>query len=168
MKKNGFTLFEVLIAMALMSSAAVLLVVAWGGNQVRVRKMAVNNQAAFLLDQMMSELEIKYRRRILQLPESEEGSFEDNPNFTWAMKSRDFEMPDLRSLLPPGDNDDLMLMVIDKLTEYLNESVKEMTVTVTYTRGKSKVKYSATTFMVDYDRPLPLGIPSGGIPGLGQ
>lgn len=170
-KVLGFTLFEVLIAMAIMSSAAVLLVVAWGGNQVRVRKMAINNQAAFLLDQIVSELEIKYQLKLTQLPDAEQGAFEENPDFTWAMKSRDFEMPDLRSLLVSGgDGNELMLMVIDKMTEYLNESVKEMTVTVTYAKGKSKVTYSATTFLVDYNKPLPLGLPSGGagIPGLGQ
>lgn len=169
LKSSGFTLFEVLIAMIIMSSAAALLVVAWGGNQARVQKIAINNQAAFLLDQIISELELKYREKFSQLPDAEQGAFESNPNFTWSMKSRDFEMPDLRSLLvSDGDGNEMMLMVIDKMTEYLNQSVKEMVVTVTYTKGKKKGNYSATTLIVDYDKPLPLGLPAGGIPGLGQ
>ena len=161
-KQKGFSLFEVLIAMSIMSSASILLYVAWSGNQVRVQKMAINNQAAFLLDQIMSELEIKYSQRITQLPDKDGGTFEDHPKFTWSMESKDFEMPDLRSILVSGkEGDEAMLMIVDKLTEYLNESIKEMKVTVKYTIGKKSVKYSATTFLVDYNRSIPIG----GIPG---
>ncbi len=171
-KNKGFSLFEVLIAMAIMSSAAMLIYTAWTGNQLRVRKMAINNKAAFLLDQIMAELEIKYGDRLLQLPDSEGGVFDDAPKFSWTMESRDFEMPDLRSvLISGGEGDEAMLLIVDKLTEYLNESVKEMKVTVEYNFGttgkKQSVKYSATTFLVDYNKPIPLGgAPAGG--GLGQ
>lgn len=161
--KNGFSLFEVLIAMSIMSSAAVLLYVAWSGNQIRVQKMAINNQAAFLLDQKMAELEIKYAQRITQLSDSETGEFEDHPRWTWEMESKDFEMPDLRSILVSGgDGDEAMLLIVDKLTEYLNQSVKEMKVTVKYSLGKKEVKYSATTFLVDFNQSIPLGPLGGG------
>ena len=161
--RRGFSLFEVLIAMSIMASAAMLLYVSWAGDQVRVRKMTINNEAAFLLDQIVSELEIKYSERITQLPDAEDGVFEENPKFTWSMVSKDFEMPDLRSILISGkEGDEAILMIIDKLTDYLNESIKEMKVTVKYTHGKKSVKYSATTFMVDYNRSIPMGIPGGG------
>lgn len=162
--KNGFSLFEVLIAMAIMSSAAMLLYLAWSGNQVRVQKMTINNKAAFLLDQIVSELEIKYSQKITQLPDSEAGTFDDEPRYTWKMESRDFEMPDLRAILISGDQgQEAMLMIVDKLTDFLNESIKEMKVTVEYKIGDKAVSYSATTFLVDYNKPMPLGIP-----GLGQ
>ncbi len=167
--KKGFSLFEVLIAMAIMSSAAMLIYTAWTGNQLRVRKMAINNKAAFLLDQIMAELEIKYSERITQLPETEGGAFENHPNFTWSMVSRDFEMPDLRSvLISGGDGDEAMLLIVDKLTEYLNQSVKEMKVTISYNYGgkgkKETIDYSATTFLVDFNQAIPIG---GGVPGAG-
>ena len=74
-------------------------------------------------------------------------------------------MPDLRSILISGDQgDEMTLMIVDKLTEYLNESVKEMQVTIKYDYGGEKaLRYSATTFLVDYDKPIPIG----GIPGVG-
>lgn len=163
LKSTGFSLFEVLIAMSIMSSAAMLLYVAWSGNQVRVQKMTINNKAAFLLEQKMAELEIKYGEKLTHLAESEAGDFEDHPRFTWSMESKDFEMPDLSSILiSGGQGDEIMLMVINKLTDHLNESIKEMKVTVIYTVGKKSVKYSATTFLVDYNRSIPLGIPGGG------
>jgi general secretion pathway protein I len=159
-KSRGFSLFEVLIAMSIMSSAAMLLYMSWSGNQVRVQKMSINNKAAFLLDQKIAELEIEYGLRLDDLPKSEAGPFEDHPGFSWKMQSRDFEMPDLRAVLISGDQgDEMLLTVIDKLTEFLNESIKEMKVTVEYKLGKGTAKYSATTFMVDYNRPMPLGVP---------
>ena len=166
MKKKGFTLFEVMIAMAIMSSAAVLLVVAWGGNQLRVRKMAINNKAAFLLERAMSEMEMTYSKQVDRIPDSDSGDFgKDYPDFTWTMKSQDFEMPDMRSLLiSQGDGNELMLMMVDKLSEFFNQAVKEVTVTVVYTKGKRSVKYSAHTFLVNFDKPLPLGLPTGGLP----
>lgn len=162
--QRGFTLFEVLIAMTIMSSASILLYTAWAGNQVRVQKIVINNQAAFLLDQIMGELQIKYGQRFEQLPEAENGIFKDNPKFSWKMESKDFEMPDLRAILMKDDrdNNEMMMMMIDKLTEYLNQSIKEMKVTVQYTAGKKSVQYSATTFMVDYNRNIPLGVPGMG------
>lgn len=177
-RSRGFTLIEVLIAMAIMSASAMLLYVAWAGNQVRVRKMSINNQAAFYLDQAFAELEIKYRDRFLQIPESESGKFEDNKKFTWSMKSKDFKMPDLRALLiSEKRGQEMILMVMEQLTQHLDQTVKEVQVTVTYKAGKDKtVDYTATTFFVDFNRPLPIGgagggggMPGGGMPpGGGQ
>lgn len=164
---KGFSLFEVLIAMSIMSSAAILLYTAWSGNQIRVQKMAINNKAAFLLDQIINELEIKYAQKITDLPDSDSGVFEDAPKFSWTMKSKDFEMPDMSSVLISKDEgNEMTLLLINKLTEYLNQSVKEMKVTVKYTLGKKSVKYSATTFLVDYNTALPLG-GGGAAPGGG-
>ncbi len=161
--QKGFSLFEVMIAMSIMSSSAMLLYMAWSGNQVRVQKIRINNQAAHLLNQIIAELEIKYGERLTQLPDKEEGVFEDHPRFSWVMESKDFEMPDLRSILISGGrNDEMMLTIIDKLTEYMNESVKEMRVTVRYTAGKKSSKYAATTFLIDYNRTIPMGVPGGG------
>lgn len=159
-RNSGFSLIEVLIAMAIMSSATLLIYMAWTGNQIRARKITINNTAAFLLDQIVSELEIKYAEKFTQLPDTEGGSFDNHPKFTWTMKSKEFEMPDLRSILISGDQgDEMTLLIIDKLTEYLNESVKEMQVTVLYKHGKSKkpLKFTATTVLVDYNKSIPLG-----------
>lgn len=171
--KSGFSLFEVLVAMAILSSASMLLYMAWSGNQLRVQKIRINNQAALLLNEIIAELEIKYSEKLTQLPEKESGTFENHPNFTWEMESKDFEMPDLRAVLVSGneDNNEMMLMIVDRLTEFLNQSVKEMRVTVKYSIGKKSSKYSATSLLVDYNRSIPMGIPSGGggaAGGLGQ
>ena len=163
---RGFSLFEVLIAMAIMSSASILLYMAWSSNQIRVRKTAINYQAAFLLDQVISELEIKYGQRLTQLPEEEKGTFKEHPRFTWSMQSKDFEMPSLQSILISNDQgSEALLTMVDQLTEHLNQSIKEMRVTIKYQLDKKSVEYSATTFLVDYNRPLPMVGAMGGAGG---
>jgi general secretion pathway protein I len=162
-KSKGFSLFEVLIAMAIMASSAMLLYVAWAGNQMRVQKMTINNKSAIFLEQIIAELEIEYGNKITELPDNKEGTFTEDSRFTWSMESKDFEMPDLSSLLVAGgQGDEMMLTIIGKLTEHLNESIKEMKVTVKCTLGKKSVEYSATTFLVDYNRSIPLALPGGG------
>ena len=123
--------------------------------------MAINNRAAFLLDSKMVELENTYAKQVDRIPENDGGEFENNPGYTWSMKSQKFTMPDLRSLIiASGEGNENLLALIDKLTEFFNESVIEMQVQIKYTKGKKSVKYRATTFMIDFDKPLPL-------PGLG-
>ena len=164
--KKGFSLFEVLIAMTIMASAAILLYVSWSGNQIRVRKTAINNQMAFLLDEMISELEIKYAQRISQLPEKDEGDFEGKSRFSWSMESKKFEMPNLQPLLvSSGQGDENLLMMVDQLAQYLNNSIVEMKVTVKYTHGKKSIKHSATTFLVDYNFTPPWGAGGGSLGG---
>lgn len=156
--EKGFSLFEVLIAMAIMASSVILLYVSWSGNHTRIQKMGINNQMAFLLDQIISELEIKYTQRISMLPEKEEGTFKGKPRFSWFMESKKFEMPNLQPLLiASGQGDENLLMMTDQLTQYLNNSIREMKVTVKYTLGKKSVKHSVTTFLVDYDFNPPWG-----------
>ena len=159
--QQGFTLFEVVIAMAIMASSALLLTNAWSGNQLRVKKTLINNRAAFLLDRTVAELETEYATKLTQIPEADTGKFENYPDYSWVMKSQKFEMPDLRSaLVAAGQGEESTLMIIDKMTEFFNESIVEMKVTILYSHKKKSVKYSATTFMVNFDKPLPL--PGGG------
>ena len=155
----GFTLVEVMIAMAIMSSSIVLMSQTWSSNWVRVRKIGVNNRAAFLLNSKMAELETLYSKQFNNVPEEESGEFEEYPEFSWSMKSQKFSMPDLRSLLiTGGEAPEQLVSLVEKLTEFFNETVIEMQVTITYTRNKAKSKktFRATTFLVDFDRPLPL------------
>ena len=163
-REQGFTLFEVMIAMAIMASAAVLLATAWGGNQLRVKKMTINNRAAFLLERAVSDIENQYGRRFDQIPDSDGGPFEDYPGFSWEMKSQEYQFPDLRAIMVANDQGNEMgLLIVEKIKEYIDESVKEIKVTIKYTKGKRSVKYSASTLIVNFDRPLALpGFGGGG------
>jgi prepilin-type N-terminal cleavage/methylation domain-containing protein len=159
---KGFSLLEVLIAVTVMASCVVVVAMAWSGSQLRIRKMRLNNQAAFLLDYKVAETEKKFRNEITLLPELDKGDFEDlskeYKGFTWEMKSKKFEMPDISSFLKQNKNgaDPLMMMVMEQMKTYFSQAAKEVTVTVVYTFGKTKVQYSATTFLVDFNQQIPM------------
>lgn len=171
--EKGFSLIEVIIALGIMMGALIVVSMAWSTSQLRVRKMKFNHQAAFLLDFKVSDLERKYRDQLGQLPEEEEGTFEDLGKeykaFSWRMKSKKFELPDLTPILAQRKNgaDALLMTMMSQLSDYFNEAAKEVTVTVVYTLKKKKVEFSATTFLVDFNRQLPMPNLGGGVPGGG-
>lgn len=178
--KKGFSLLEVLIALTVMMGAVMVVAMAWSGSQLRIKKMRLNNQAAFLLDYKMSETLLRYKDELTLLPEADEGTFEElgtgYKDFNWSLTSKKFEMPDLTPILLKGQGkagegaDGMLLMMMGQLTDFFSEAAKEVTVTVVYNFGKKQVKYSASVFMIDFNKQLPLpnlGGGAGGTPGGG-
>ena len=163
MNNRGFSLLEVLIASAILATAMITLSVAWSGNLTRVRKAKLNNNAAFLLERKMAETLLKYQGdRARLLPEEDSGDFgSEYPNYKWIIESRAFEMPDLKSAFIAGQNEsttsELVLTVIGQMQEFFSKSITEVRVTiVVQLPNKSEKKYSATSYIVDYDQQLSL------------
>lgn len=167
---KGFTLVEVLVAIAIIVTSLVGLSTAWHGNEIRLRKSKINDQAAFLLEQKMVEMEIQYKDKPLSsIPEEEKGDFgKDFPNYRWEFNSQEFVMPDLSAIVYNQDenqgNQEMILMVMQQMSEYFSKSIKEATVTIYYKYKKKEIKFSASTYFVDYtqDVGLPSGLGGGG------
>lgn len=173
---RGFSLIEVLLALSILSGALLVVSMAWSTSNLRLKKMKTNYQVAYLLDYKVSELERKYRNEITLLPDEEEGDFSDlsdiYKDYTWKLVSKKFELPDLTPLLSQNQesSNPMMSMVLKQMTEFFNQSVKELTVTIIYKYKKNTVQYSASTFLIDYNQVLPMpnmGGGAGGIPGAG-
>lgn len=164
---KGFTLFETTIAVAILAGAILVVAKTWSGNSQRVKKWRINHRASILLESKMADIDRIYANQFERIPETDAGKFEGEKNFSWTLKSQKFEMPDLSSLLKQNDQgDEIMLTLVEKLGEYFNESIKEVTLTVQYQEGKQTLKFSASTFMVDYNKQIP--IPNlGGLGGQG-
>lgn len=166
-QNKGFSLLEVLIAMTIMMGSLTVIAMAWSGSQLRIKKMKMNYQSAFLLDYKVADVERFYKKKFTQIPDEDKGTFEalgkEYKNYTWKLVSKKFELPDLGPIInqqKTGTDTSFLSMMFEQLSEYFNQAVKEVTVTIIYTFGKNKVQYSATTFMIDFDRPLPM--PGGG------
>lgn len=162
--QKAFTLLEVLLAMMVMASGLFILTNAWSGTYNRLRKTQIQVQMASLLERKVSELERDFKGKSLDsIPEEKEDDFgSDVPNYSWEMKSRKFELPDLTASLTSqagGANQD-MLSIMKIFTEHLGKSIKEVKVTVTYKDKKKPLVADVTFYVIDYDRPLP-------IPGMG-
>lgn len=166
---RGFTLIEVLIALMIMTGSIIVVANAWSGNFMRIRKTNMYNNVATLLERKMLEIEAAYReKKITEIPESEGGDFEnDYPNYRWEMKSRDLEVPDLTPLLvgQDGGADETLISMMKQMTDYINQTVKEVKVSVFVKGTKGEVEFSATQYFVDYDKDF--GVPGGGAAGGG-
>lgn len=164
MRKKGFTLLEVLLAMLILSGGILLLANSWGGSFMRIRKTQLSTEVAALLERKMVEVELKYKGKPLEsIPEEESDDFgSDYPQYRWAMKSQEFEMPDLTPILTAQDGgaNQQMTLVIKTLSEHLKKTVKEVKVSVFYKADGKELEYSITTFFVDYNKEI-------AVPGLG-
>lgn len=161
--QRGFTLLEVLVAVSIIAGAVIVIGNAWTGNFSRVEKMRVSYRAAALLERIMVETKIKYQDAFAQIPEEDKGEFEGLKNYHWELKSKEFELPSLRGLMiqqeqeTPGQGaDETMLTMADQITEFFGTAVKEVQVTVVYTKGTKQLRYPVSTYFIDYNQTLPI------------
>jgi general secretion pathway protein I len=164
--KKGFTLFETLLAVVILATALMLLTNSWSGSFLRVRKTQQQFEVAALLERKMTDIEIEYRGKSLEeIPEEKSEDFgSEYPQYAWKMTSHQLEIPDISSTMGSKDGgvDAFTQQIIKQLTDGLSKAVKEVTVTVIYKEAKPKpLEYSVTTYFVDYDKQLNLGVPTG-------
>ncbi len=157
--KKAFTLIEVVLAMMIMASGLFILVNSWAGTYARLKKTQVHVQIAALLERKVTEIERKYKGKSLEsIPEEESDDFgSEIPGYSWTMKSKKLEIPDLSASLAgqEGGTDSIMMMIMKVFTEHLSKSIKEVQIRVTYA-DKKPIDAQVTIYMVDYDRPLPV------------
>lgn len=169
-KNEGFTLLEVIIALAIMASVMIVLTSSWRGNLRRVSSAEVKTQAAHLLQQKMTEIEVLYANDVKNLPlDLQKGSFKDKnlSRYSWEWETGEFKMPDLARLFTQDEGivDETSLKVIQQMRTYLENSIREVKLTLIYksTPKAKPQRFSIATILVDYDVPLDLGL--GGFGG---
>lgn len=160
LNSGGFTLIEVVLAMMVMASGLFILVNSWGGTYNRLVKTQAQVQIASLLERKVAEIEREYKGKSLEsIPEEKEDNFgSDLPQYSWKLKSRALEIPDLSAALVAqgGGVDASMLEIMKTFTDHLSKSIKEVNISVTYSEGRKPIVADVTIYMVDYDRPLPV------------
>ena len=164
---HGFTLLETVIAMVIMAGSILLLANSWSGAYMRVRKTQTNFEIATMLERKMNDVELEYRGKALdEIPESKDGDFgSDYPQYSWKLASKKLEFPDISGSLTAraGGADQMLMSVIKQLTDILGKSIKEVTVSVIYKpEGRKPTENSVTTYFLDYDKDISLGLPTGG------
>src|SRR4051812_16840059 len=131
--RKGFTLIEVLVALFILAGGILVLANSWSGNFMRMRKSALFNDVATLLERKMVETESKYKIKFAEIPEEDGGDFgADHPQYSWKLKSRELKLPDLTPLLVGQDNgaDENLITMLKQVTEFLGKAIKEVKVSV--------------------------------------
>lgn len=163
-RPKGFTLLEVLLALALLGSSLVLLANAWLGSFARLDKTQMSFEVASLLDRKMVEIDRLYRGKSLdEIKDEDAGDFgEEFPQYSWTMKSRKLEMPDLAILMASENNSfpPEVVSAFRNLREAFSQAIKEVQVNIIFKAPKKNLEFSATTYFVNYDQELQLGLPS--------
>lgn len=166
---KGFTLIEVLVALFILTGGIIVLSTSWSGNFMRIRKSALFNDVATLLERKMVETEAKYKIKVKEIPEEDGGDFgTDHPQYTWRLKSRDLKLPDLTPLLMGQEEhpDEMMMSMLKQMTETLSKAIKEVKISILVKKNNKELEFSATEYFVDYSADFSLG-GAGGAGGAG-
>ncbi len=164
-RQRGFTLIEVLIALFILSGGIIVLASAWSGNFMRIRKSVTYHDVATLLERKMLETEAKYKsKQMSEIPEDDSGDFgSEYKQYRWTMQAKDLKFPDLAPLLTSqeGGADETLISMIKQMTEYLNQTIKEVKISIFVkgTKGK-ETEFSAVQYIINYEKDF-AGLPAG-------
>ncbi len=166
--QSGFSLLETLLAVAILATAIMLLANSWSSSFLRVRKTQRQFEIAALLEKKIAEVEVEYRGKSLDEIPDEKGpeSFGDEyPQYKWKVTSKKLELPDLSATMAAQDGgaNQFMMMVVKQLSEGISKSVKEVTVSIILEEPnfKKPLEYGVTTYFIDYDKEIQMGVPTG-------
>ncbi len=164
----GFTLLEVIIAMAIMVIAfAAILAVEGGAINASARAKQLNVVAMLAKNQMIDTEYLIEGKTFDEVEKEKEGTFESPyQDFRWKRTVKELQFPKiLGGLGKPGGSEskengagssssgggdtEMADMITKMITSFFSKALREVTVTVFWKRGKGEQSYALTTFWVD-------------------
>lgn len=148
----GFTLLEVMIAMMIMSVALGAILTSQSGGIIQATKSKEINIAGWLAHKVMVESEHLYEGKPFSELEKEkkERFLAPFEKFTWKREVRELEFPDFTQPGKEGESIAEPVRILGKvMTKYLNTSMREMVITITWQRGTTEQSLTLTTYLVD-------------------
>src|SRR5438270_8956079 len=97
MKRNGFTIIEVLVAVMILSTDMVILSSSWSGSLAMNRKGSGMTTISYLLKRAIVEVEIKYggshpkEPNVPEGPEEHEFEGDEYKDYSWRLESKKME-----------------------------------------------------------------------------
>lgn len=151
---SGFTLLEVMIAVAIMVVAFSAILTSQSSAIMLVTKTKELNIAAWLARNKMMESEhLLDGKSFGEMDKEKEEQFpEPFAKYKWKREVREVKFPDLA--LPKkedaaGGIPEQARLLVQTLTKYFNDNLRELVVTVSWQRGTGEEKITVATYLVD-------------------
>ena len=157
---QGFTLLETMIAMTIMMIAFASVVAVQSSSLESALRSRQMNIVGMLAANAMRMTEVEtFARPFSELKPEESGQF-DAPyeDYTWTRTIKEVKLPNLMGLADaqkekdPNDenqNGAMIDMIGKMMTNYLSKSLREISITINWTRGRAKQEYTVTTYWID-------------------
>ena len=151
-RASGFTLLEVMIAMAIMAVAFGAILTSQSGAIRQAITAKELNTAGWLAHRAMVEAEhLTEGKPFDELDKEQDGQFKEPfQNYSWKREVRELKFPDLTQPSKEGEGVPETARIMGKvITKYLNTAMRELVVTVSWKRGKSEQSVKLTTYLID-------------------
>lgn len=146
---RGFTLLEVLVALGILAMSITAILQLFGTAMVTSSRAESVTFATMLARQKMAEQIFKLEKDALEgkfpgTDEESEGNFDDPySKYKWHVKIRKVEIP-----LPPQENQDAQAQMMQMVSKQIGESVRELTLVVSWDELSEQQEVSVTTHVV--------------------
>ena len=157
-KESGFTLVEVMFALAIMMVSFSAIILTQSGSRDALERTRRMTTVSMLAKNSMVDAETYFQDKTFNEVEEEKTGTFDSPyeQYSWKRVIKEVEFPDLNSLLSSEDEESGVTrtqeMMLKLITQYISDSLREVTVTITWPKGKGTKSYSLTTYWVDLSR----------------
>ncbi|MBC7385219.1 MAG: prepilin-type N-terminal cleavage/methylation domain-containing protein [Cryobacterium sp.] len=164
----GFTLLEVMIAMAIMLVSFSSILAIQSSSMSSVQKSRQTHEVSMLARKAMAETEVEIAgKKFEELPTELTGTFDDPyQDYTFTRKIKEVKLPNLAGIskAAQGDkqadsrssnsqdedkNSQMMEQMTKVLTNFLSKALREVTITVEWKRGITVQKYEVAMYWVD-------------------
>ncbi|MFZ9595084.1 MAG: type IV pilus modification PilV family protein [Bdellovibrionia bacterium] len=171
--KEGFTLLEVMIALAIMALGFGAILATEGASIQASTRAKEMNTVAMLARNQMVETEIKLEgKRFEEVKKEERGTFKEPfSDYSWTRVIKEVKLPNLGNLLssqPSSSSNsqnfagsdqakgDSTQQVFSMLSKYLEKALREITITISWSRGGKPQSFSLSTYWVNLNHEMQL------------
>lgn len=159
--EKGFTLLEVLIAIAIMLVAFTAIFMVESGSIKATERAREMNTVSMLAKNAMIEAEFDYEGKGFDEVKKELSGTFPSPfeNYSWTRVIKEIEFPSMnmggggkegKEAKSSDTGTEAGTEMMTKLvTQYLSKAAREVTITISWQRGGGKLEYSVSTYWVD-------------------